>query len=427
MLPQFEPPPRERFYDDGAHPRPPPSARATGHATSREGLGARRSAVLHRIQAEADAAVAELEERQRVSRIQRHQSRMNSRPAAFDANYVEREEAEEKEEDIEELCDILLEEYGMEVEPLPAGARAPIYGPRVRPAWPVTEERVGHERERRNRMSRESRHELESSENEASEEEDEELVKSMSRGPADRLRAQTSLRGTYHGYERPFGGDWRRHNPYDDDSYEAPSRSRPKPRGPGPAPPAGAEAVFPTGEDRTRERERDMREREMRGERETRGKRELKREELEREIARLRKAQKEEEWEDTHPRRRTFVTARQVVGPKHPPHPPPDHPYEHAHGPHSEYDLRRTESYSGPSAAVRSAYEAGYGSGVETRRRRRSEYPGPASRPRSRSPPGGQDMYMHGGRHADDAPAPAPREGGSEDEGRGGGKYQVFR
>ncbi|KAH7317451.1 hypothetical protein BKA65DRAFT_515933 [Rhexocercosporidium sp. MPI-PUGE-AT-0058] len=436
FVPRFEPPRGERiYYDDGAHlphrPHPPhpaatsASARPTSHTTSREELAARKRSILDSIQAEADAAVAELE----VSRIQRRQYGRSSRPEGVHDNYMKREEDEEKEEDIEELCDVLLEEYGVEVEPLPPGARAPIYGPTVRAAWPVTEEGVGRERERRSRMGSESRPELESSED--SEEDNEELVNRMSRGSADRLKAQTSFRGTYHGYERPSGGDWRRRrDPYDDSSYEAPSRPRPKPRGPGPGP-TGAEAPFPMEEDETRERKREWereqemrRGREKRKEREIRIERDIRRDELEREIrrdeleremrrneerSRCQKAENEEEWEDIH--EQTFVTSRR------PPYPHVDPEYGFIHRPRSEYDLRRTESYGGPSTAANPAYEAGYRSRGEIRIQRRSEYPSSGPRPRSRSPPGHLDMYMHGGRHEKDAPAPAPEEGESQDDG----------
>ena len=175
--PRYEPaPPRsERSYDYGSanpHFAAPTgaSSRATwnGPSISREKLAARKRSVLESIQAEADAAVAELERKQGFSRIERQRRRRSARPEGFDAKYMEREEAEEKEDEIEELCDILLEEYGVQVEPLPPGARAPIYGPTVRAAWPVTEEGVGHERERRSRMGRASEPVLESSEDEAS-------------------------------------------------------------------------------------------------------------------------------------------------------------------------------------------------------------------------------------------------------------------
>ncbi|KAG4428947.1 hypothetical protein IFR05_015568 [Cadophora sp. M221] len=465
--PQFEFRHRERNFRPPHHPGA--SSRATWHAPSREELSARKRSVLQSIQAEVDVAVAELEERRLVSRIQRRQSRMNSRPEAFDANYVGLEEDREEEEDIEALCDILLEEYGVEVEPLPPGARPPIYGPTVRPAWPVTtEEGVERERERRrSRKSRESRHELDSSENEASEDDDEELVESMSRGPADRLMAQTSLRGTYGGYKRPS----RRHDPYDNDSYDAPSRPRPKPGGPGPSSPTGEGAAPSMEEAEARERKRDwererewemmreremrrerdlrreagtrekkrdwererdremMREREMRREAETREKkrawerdrdmmreREMRRDELDREMAKRQRAENEEEWEDIH--RHNFVRMSPTVVTRNPPSEPRD---DHTRRSHSEYDIRHTESRREPCTGADRAYEAGHRSGVEIRRRRRPEDPGLAfrsrsrSRSRPRSPPYPRDVYMHGARHADDAPELVLRDEESDD------------
>jgi len=433
--PRYEPaPPRsERSYDYGSanpHFAAPTgaSSRATwnGPSISREKLAARKRSVLESIQAEADAAVAELERKQGFSRIERQRRRRSARPEGFDAKYMEREEAEEKEDEIEELCDILLEEYGVQVEPLPPGARAPIYGPTVRAAWPVTEEGVGHERERRSRMGRASEPVLESSEDEASKQDDEELVHRMSRGPSDRLKTQTSFRRTYHEYERPSIRVRRRHGgPDDDDSYEAPSRPRPKPRGPGPGPTFEAETVFPMGENEERERKRDwerdwgkereereremMRDREKMKEREIRVESEMRRDDLEREMAKRQKAENEEEWEDMH--ERIYFTSRR---PPYPPAPPRSY---YVHRPHSEYEHRRAQSYGGPPPATSSSYDEGHRSRGEPRMPRRSEYLSSDSRSRpGPPPPANPDAYMHGGLHEDDAPAPGPIEVESEDD-----------
>jgi hypothetical protein len=194
---------RERRRNDG-HPnpgllRPNPSARTSGYETSREALSARRRRVLNSIQDEGDAAVAELEAKQAASRDDRRRFRRASRPADYHPT-PEQERDKDNEDDIFEMCNIIKEEYGVRVVRLPEGARDPILAPMVRPAAPVPEEEVeaeirleSRESGRRSRRSKASRLALESSESEASEVEDEELVKSMSRGRTDRLKAETSI------------------------------------------------------------------------------------------------------------------------------------------------------------------------------------------------------------------------------------------
>jgi hypothetical protein len=201
---------RDRRRNDGhpnsGLPRPNPSVRTSGYETSREGLSARRRRVLKRIQDEGDAAVAELETKQAASRDDRRRFRRASRTADYRPT-PEQERDEDNEDDILEMCDIIEEEYGVRVVLLPEGARDPILAPKVRPAAPVPEEEVeaeirleSRESGRRSRRSKASRLALESSESEASEVEDERLVKSMSRGRTDRLKAETSMLGSGSGF-----------------------------------------------------------------------------------------------------------------------------------------------------------------------------------------------------------------------------------
>lgn len=200
---------RERRRNDGhpnpGLPRPNPSARTSGYETSREELSARRRRVLNSIQDEGDAAVAELEAKQAASR-DRRRFRRASRTADYHPT-PEQERDEDNEGDILEMCNIIEEEYGVRVVPLPEGTRDPILAPMVRPAAPVPEEEVeagirleSRESGRRSRRSKVSRLALESSESEASDVEDEMLVKNMSRGRSDRLKAETSMLGSASGF-----------------------------------------------------------------------------------------------------------------------------------------------------------------------------------------------------------------------------------
>lgn len=203
--PHPEPTDHHRYNSEGPAREPDTNAsgRAAWHAISRDGFNARRRNTQDIIQAEADAAVKELEENRNVSRMARRRSRLTHRT---DGNVDhEQEEAEEKEDDMYELCNMLMEEYGVHVEPLPKNAREPIYGSKVRPAPPVAEEEAEHMTQQSHGRARHrsySQRVLDDSENEASEREDEKLVESMSHNRSDRLKAETNTLGLATGFSR---------------------------------------------------------------------------------------------------------------------------------------------------------------------------------------------------------------------------------
>ncbi|KAL9108723.1 MAG: hypothetical protein Q9227_006519 [Pyrenula ochraceoflavens] len=199
-------------------------------------FNARRHRVEEVIQDEADSAVQELEEKLDFTRMDRRRSRTHMRHAAHHPTREE-EEIEEKEDDMDEICEILMDEYGVEVEPLPEGLRDPIYGPKVKAALPVADEEAQKRKSRDNKKARHTdrmRHELDPSENESSEKEDEKLVRDMSHGRSDLLKAETSLLGStsfigQNSFEK--GGPLRR----DRSGYDPPHRARrfaPYPIGP---------------------------------------------------------------------------------------------------------------------------------------------------------------------------------------------------
>lgn len=202
---------RRSSHEHARRPHISASGRPNWHGTSRDELKDRRRNVQDLIQAEADAAVSELEAKQNASRVDRRHSRAQMRHRNHNFTHEE-EEAEDKEDDMYELCDMLMEEYGVYVEPLPEGFREPIYGPKVKAAPPTAEREAEHKTAHGHESmyhSEKSRHVMDSSEDEASEKADEELVKSMSHGRSDRLKAETSMMGSAASFSRSgygYGG-----------------------------------------------------------------------------------------------------------------------------------------------------------------------------------------------------------------------------
>ncbi|RVX71794.1 hypothetical protein B0A52_04193 [Exophiala mesophila] len=230
------------------------SSRTAGLDMSREQLQARRRMVMEQIQAEADAAVAELEAKQAASRNERRRYRHEVRQSSGTHHQpsAQEEHEEDKRDDILEMCSIIEEEYGVRVVPLPEGTREPIFAPKVKPAVPLDDDEAGSDHsgdgnsrrrsEARKRETISRRTVVESSASERSEEEDEMLVKSMSRRQGSRLKAETSLLGSTmagqshgprtFGYEDPYVRS-RSHSFYPEPgSYRQTSRFEPYPTRP---------------------------------------------------------------------------------------------------------------------------------------------------------------------------------------------------